>query len=65
MLAVARMRAAHKGRLIPCARARGAIRNSAMVAEISRSHQTCTPHRLLVLLVSTGISPSAQMVTPE
>ena len=65
MLAVATMNSAHSGRFIPCARARGAIRNSATVSENSRSHHTCTPHRLLVWLISTGNNPSAQMVTPE
>ena len=62
MLAVRAVKITHGTMFIPAARARGTMKNSAVPVANSRSHHTCTPHRLVVWLVQTSTTPSLKMV---
>ncbi len=63
MLADSATKIAHSHRSIPTARARGAMKNSAMLAAMIKSYHTCVPQKLTVWFMMTCSMPSCAIVS--
>lgn len=64
MLAVAATNSTHGSGFIPAARARGKMKNSARLTEMSRSYHTCVPHRFMLDYLAGQFSAALDQTFP-